>query len=713
MLANRSRLLKEIAIAIAIAVMVFVVYAVGDARTPSTDTAGTLQVALSLLHEGNVDLNEYRNHGGNTLKFNGHELYFFPLGTPLLATPIVFVIDGVLKHVFAFDLYEYLKTAPDLEVAARIQQVIASLIAALTCLVIYGIGRLSLSRGRAVALALIFAFCTPAWSTASRDLWQHTASILLISSALYLILLAERKPSLIQFASLPLAFAYVVRPTNSISILFLTLFVFLKYRPYFLRYVAWAAPVAILLFASNLALYGSIMQPYYLPQRLGSNPDFVQTLAATLVSPSRGLLVYVPVVLLAGGGVILKLREGRFGALDLAISGIIVAHWLAISSFVHWWGGASFGPRLFTDIMPYFIYLMIPVLAGAHLPQTAGRWAMATAAGGLILVSFLIHYRGATQEATWLWNMAFLKVVPSVDDDPARLWNWHDPQFWRGLRPARLAVTPLSLCYTLPKETDSAEQPQITLANPGDKAFRWSAVTPRRVTASPAFPEVPALGYGELALTLDATGYGAGVHSLGGVYLSAYDENGNPVQGSPFVIPVALQVPSSSEHLAAKTAARVASDCSAAPVDILIDGRTQSLLPDQMQALYGAGWYDMEAQGDFTWHWAASPASVYVFSPTAQSIQLTSTPLTLHVAGSPNGMGGQGNMTVAVNDQDPNTVPVQVGQPFTVSADLRQGWNVITFALESGNYRSVDVDPKSGDTRELSFSLGTIDLRAR
>ncbi len=711
MLANRSRLLQELVIAVALLVIVFAVYILEDARTPSTDTAGTLQVSLSLLHEGNVDLNEYQNHGGNTLNFNGRELYFFPLGTPLLATPFVFVVDRVLERVYGFDLYEYLKTAPDLELAARIQGAIAALIAALTCLVIYGIGRLSLSRARAMALALIFALCTPVWSTASRDLWQHTASILLLSLALYLILLAERKPWLIQFVSLPLAFAYVVRPTNSLSIIFLTLFVFLRYRQYFLRYVTWAAPVAILLFASNLALYSSIMQPYYLPQRLGSNPDFVRTLGATLISPSRGLILYTPVLLLVGVGVILKLRNGRFGALDLAISGIIVAHWLAISSFVHWWGGASFGPRLFTDIMPYFVYFLIPVLESAHMPRTAGRWAAATVAGGLILISFLIHYRGATQEATWLWNMAFLKVVPSVDEDPARLWDWRDPQFLRGLRPAHLAVTPLSLCYTLHEEASPVEQPQVTLANPGDKAFRWNAIMPHRVSASPTYPEVPALGYGDLALTIDATGYGAGVYSLGGVYLTASDEHGKPVRGSPIVIPITLQVPPSSKH-PTPTATRVDGDCSSTPADILIDGRTQSPLPDQMQALYGAGWYDMETQDAFNWRWAASPANLYVFSPSAQTIELTSTPLTLHAAGSPNGMGMQGAMTVAVDDQVRNTVPVQVGQPFTISADLGQGWNVIMFALESGNYRSVDIDPKSGDTRELSFSLGTINIVA-
>ena len=76
-------------------------------------------------------------------------------------------------------------------------------------------------------------------------------------------------------------------------------------------------------------------------------------------------------------------------------------------------------------------------------------------------------------------------------------------------------------------------------------------------------------------------------------------------------------------------------------------------------------------------------------------------------------MGAQGVMNVAVDDKVQNTVPVQVGQPFTISADLAQGWNVIALALEAGNYRTVDIDPQSGDTRELSFSLGTINIVPR
>jgi hypothetical protein len=46
------------------------------------------------------------------------------------------------------------------------------------------IGCRFVSPAHSVGNALLFAFCTPAWSTASRALWQHGGSTLLITVAL-------------------------------------------------------------------------------------------------------------------------------------------------------------------------------------------------------------------------------------------------------------------------------------------------------------------------------------------------------------------------------------------------------------------------------------------------------------------------------------------------------------------------------------------------
>src|SRR5207253_9523971 len=67
----------------------------------------------------------------------------------------------------------------------------------------------------ALGLAALFAFGTSALSVASRGLWQHGPSMLLLAIALYLFVRAGTKPELTAFASIPLALAYAVRDRKS------------------------------------------------------------------------------------------------------------------------------------------------------------------------------------------------------------------------------------------------------------------------------------------------------------------------------------------------------------------------------------------------------------------------------------------------------------------------------------------------------------------
>lgn len=46
-----------------------------------------------------------------------------------------------------------------------------------------------------------------------------------------------------------------------------------------------------------------------------------------------------------------------------------------------------------------------------------------------IIISFLIHYRGATVWDVHKWN----QEPVNVDSVPNRVWDWNDIQFLRGL----------------------------------------------------------------------------------------------------------------------------------------------------------------------------------------------------------------------------------------------------------------------------------------
>ena len=217
----------------------------------------SIQLALSIIREGNVNLDEFHSiikpYDGTVQIIQGHQYSIYPIGTPLLAVPTV----------FAYNLIHPIKLLLVEQVHPLLQEIIASAITALTAVLIYSIARLYLTIKQSFLVVFIFAFCTSAWSTASRALWQHGPSMLCLSLALYLLLLAREKPRLVQYASIPLAFAYVVRPLNAFSIIFISLYVLICHREHFFKYLLWSCVVAFPFFFTNYTSFGALLPPYY------------------------------------------------------------------------------------------------------------------------------------------------------------------------------------------------------------------------------------------------------------------------------------------------------------------------------------------------------------------------------------------------------------------------------------------------------------------
>jgi hypothetical protein len=409
--------MKRSAIAVAIVVVVFVAHFGGIIT--SYDSRWSIPTARSILHEGNADLDEYRarweaDPGSRYAVELVHGRYYAgsPLGVSLLALPVVLVIDVTGAHV------------PD----GKTEKLVASLVMALTALVLYGIARRALDVPRALLLTFVFAFCTPAWSVAARGLWQHGPSMLMLSLALWLMLEAERRPWIVPYVSLPLAFAFVVRPTNAIPIAALTVVVLVRYRRFFVRYVLWAMAIALPFLLFNLAVYGTWHSWYYSPGRVGHGTLLWEALVGNLVSPNRGLFVFSPILLLALYGAWLKLRR-EATLLDGALVTVVILHWLVISSHLPWDGGHTYGNRLFADVIPYFVYFLIPVVAALPDPRQVGRRpALAAAFAVLVAISFGVHYRGAYRRVAWDWNSSPV----DIDVDPSRIWDWRDLQVLRG-----------------------------------------------------------------------------------------------------------------------------------------------------------------------------------------------------------------------------------------------------------------------------------------
>jgi len=400
---------------------------------------------------------------------------YFPVVPALLAVPTVVAVDllgpplgqGDAEQLLLEDRFGWLHT-----VTASVVVVLALLIARSITL-----GLVSGTEGRrrwiATVTTLVLAFGTTAWSVASRALWQHGPSLLLLLAALWLVLSlrgggdtgarpgehpgsatvdpeaagrgdATGAPGWTAPAlGVVLTAAVVTRPTNAVPALAL------------LGWVAWSrrdrlGPVVLGVVVSAVVAAGlaaalglGVPPPYYSASRITVGAETVGAFAANLVSPSRGLLVSTPVVLLALPGAWLWWRRPAdrplVVALVLWVGGLV----LAVSAFTQWWAGHTFAARFTTESLPALLLLAVPALdavapqrngtaaVAAVGPDRAPGWMRSRAALVVVVVlavwSVGFHAAGAWSRQTSCWN----EGPVDVDDEPARVWSVTDAQVGR------------------------------------------------------------------------------------------------------------------------------------------------------------------------------------------------------------------------------------------------------------------------------------------
>jgi surface polysaccharide O-acyltransferase-like enzyme len=163
--------------------------------------------------------------------------------------------------------------------------------------------------------------------------------------------------------------------------------------------------------------------------RVGSLRSVLSALPGHLISPSRGLFIYSPVFLFAICGMFLKKKKNQWKNLDSLLLGIIFFHWILISLFPMWWGGHSYGPRYFSDLIPYFIYFTVPFIGALFGSEIRKKVVPLTCFLVLLFFSFFVHLRGATAQEVYRWNFD----PTNIDLNPGRVWDCKDIQFLRGI----------------------------------------------------------------------------------------------------------------------------------------------------------------------------------------------------------------------------------------------------------------------------------------
>ncbi len=411
---------------------VFCFYLAGP-RVDAGDPHFVIPTAVSIVRHGDADIDEYRGQFPQAYwavaKARGHFWNVYPPGVPLLVVPMVGVADKAYA-VFGRDLEAMTLQGPPLV----LELVCSSFITALAAGLLFVYLRARLPLDRALLLAGLFAAGTAAYSSASRGLYQHGPSMLLLACA---ILLYERAVRGEWPAALWLGvcagYTYTIRPANLIVVVGFAVLVFFTARRRVAAYVVGALAGAAPLFVFNLGAFGSWLSPYYeaTEATIWSFAVPVGPLSALLVSPSRGLFVFSPFLLFAGARFLPYFRR-RYpvAPLEILLAVLAVAWWFGTSRWRMWWGGASYGPRLLCDLLPCLMVLLVPVAAELTLEAGWKRRSFTVLFVVAGVVSVAIQLRGVNSPSTSEWNRT---AVP-IDQAPERVWDWRDPQFLRGAR---------------------------------------------------------------------------------------------------------------------------------------------------------------------------------------------------------------------------------------------------------------------------------------
>lgn len=348
-------------------------------------------------------------------RHNGHIYYFYPPGSSVLSIPLV-IVEGALGLHASDDVAGY---SPAREQA--IERINAALLTAVTIVLLFFVARHVLDDRRAAALALIAAFGTGLFSTASRVMWTHTWGVCLLSAALLLLVRgALARPVHPVLLATLLSWLYFTRPTFSISIVGVTLYVLFAHPRAFCTYaITGAAWFAGLVWFSQATSDG-LLPPYFRLGSVLSLRGFPEGMAGVLVSPSRGLLVYSPVTIAAAWLAVRARRRTAHAGLLVLAAAMSAGHLIAIGLFPTWAGGACYGARYATDAVPWMFLLGVLGLRTAIDSGSCSPLARAATAV-LIAASVLVQAPGAMSHTTWLWNL---------NQDPRHVWDWSDPQFW-------------------------------------------------------------------------------------------------------------------------------------------------------------------------------------------------------------------------------------------------------------------------------------------
>ena len=433
-----------------------IVYLANGETISSGDAIPNSLLAFNLLENHTLNFDAFRNSYLCTESYsncyffieanNGHLSSFYPIGSAIVTFPLYLIFYIYLK--LTHSLWVPLDLTADSFEAYRasLEKLAASLTTAISVSIFYLSLRLKFKRKLSLLATFIFAFATNTWMTSSQGLWQHGISNLALVSIIFCLLKANRAPEQYQkrwllAAGLISGLIPGIRPTSALYVIAAILYIVFSYRfkaIFFLSGLITAIPSLLW----NLYYFGNLTGGY--SSFLSESPyvfsldHFIKASLGTLISPSRGLLIFSPIVLysLLGAYQVFKLRtrkdEQLIGSMTIAAIALLGSYFF----FRIWWAGHSYGPRFTTDLMPILCYLISYFLASNMSKFKLLKFKKLLNIQLLLFMTLLIFSTSTQVAGAFGYNPGVMwNAIPlNVRIYRYRLWNIRDNQIERHFR---------------------------------------------------------------------------------------------------------------------------------------------------------------------------------------------------------------------------------------------------------------------------------------
>jgi len=387
----------------------YALYTGNGLSLPSADNVATRRIASQLVTRGTLDLAHdppyEESFAWAAATVHGRLLPAYPVGTGLLQVPYAAVALAGSRDSITSSL------------VARWDKHFAALLTLASVAIFFFAVADSFGRRAAWGTSGILALATSLPTCAAQSMWSSTGELFCTTLALLFLMPGEdgrRSPTA---AGAAMAGAFLCRPTALLTLFVLGVVAWREGRRGAARYVlAAAAGIAAILFW-QFRVFGHALGAYgALGTEEGMWGGTVQwSFVGTLLSPSRGILVWQPWLLLVPFAA-LSVRTGSLREWWRGSFAVLFLTWLMASLLTRWWGGGCLGPRYFTGVAPFLALLTAPLWTSASRRMR-----------GALVVS--LAFASATQLlAAYNPKASAWSHLVDVDGHPRVLWSVRDSQ---------------------------------------------------------------------------------------------------------------------------------------------------------------------------------------------------------------------------------------------------------------------------------------------